>query len=288
MERIAMNTKMTVFACTLILSMCPAPVVAEDLGSSKDGNAQVQAIFAAKCSECHGPQLQRPKGGVSLHDLRQLAANSNLVVPARPEKSALWEVIQNDEMPPSYARAGPLSEEEKETIRAWIGSLPSGAPAQASPNTFTLASLPSRRQQSIFGWLGKFHILVIHFPIALLAAAALGELIAVARRTSIPHSAVRYCVLLGAAGAALAVALGWLHADIGGHGSASGVLALHRWLGTTAGLCAAAIALASERDCRRGQRSVLFRVLLWSGTLLVTATAHFGGAMVHGDHFLDW
>ena len=80
-----------------------------------------------------------------------------------------------------------------------------------------------------------------------------------------------------------------LHADIGGHGkAASGVLALHRWLGTTAGWCAAAIALVSERDCRRGRRSVLFRVLLWSGTLLVTATAHFGAMMVHGDHFLDW
>src|ERR1700736_2584774 len=167
-----MNTKWTGFACTLILSMWPATVVAEDLGSSKDRNGQVQAIFAAKCSECHGPQLQQPKGGVSLHDLRQLAANSNLVVPARPEKSALWEVIQNNEMPPSYARAGPLSEQEKEAIRAWIGSLPPGVPSHASPNTFTLAPPPSRRQQSIFGWLGKFHILVIHFPIALLAAAA--------------------------------------------------------------------------------------------------------------------
>jgi mono/diheme cytochrome c family protein len=289
MERIAMNTRMTVFACPLIFCLWPAAVVADEQDSSKDRNAQVQAVFAAKCNECHGPQLQRPKGGVSLHDLRQLAANSDLVVAARPEKSALWEVIQNDEMPPSYARAGPLSEQEKEAIRAWIGSLPPGVPSQASPNTFSLASPQTRRQQSIFGWLGRFHILVIHFPIALLAAAALGELIAAPRRTSIPRPAVRFCVLLGAAGAALAVALGWLHADIGGHGSAaSGVLGLHRWLGTGGGVCAAAIALVSERDCRRGQRSVLFRVLLWSGTLLVAATAHFGGVMVHGDLFLDW
>jgi mono/diheme cytochrome c family protein/uncharacterized membrane protein len=287
MERIPMNTRITVLACTLIFSTYPAAAIAGE--RSEDRNAQVQAIFAAKCSECHGPQLQRPKGGVSLYDLGQLAANSDLVVPARPEKSALWEVIQNDEMPPSYARAGPLSDLEKELIRSWIGSLPPGAPPETSPNTFTPGPPPSRQQPSIFGWLGRFHIVVIHFPIALLAAAALGELISAARRTSIPQPAVRFCVLLGAAGAALAVALGWLHADIGGHGSAaSGVLGLHRWLGTTAGLWAAAIALVSERDCRRGQRCVLFRVLLWSGTLLVTATAHFGGVMVHGDHFLDW
>jgi len=284
-----MNTKMTVLACTLIFSMCPAAVVAEERGSPLDRMAPVQAIFAAKCYECHGPQVQRPKGGVSLHDLRQLATNSDLVVPASPDKSALWEVIQNAEMPPSYARAGPLNEEEKETIRSWIGSLPPADPSPASPDTISPASAPSGQQQSIFGWLGRFHILVIHFPIALLAAAALGEFMAAVRGTSIPQSAVRFCTLLGAAGAVAAVALGWLHADIGGHGSAaSGVLGLHRWLGTIAGLCAAAIALACERDWRRGQRSVLFPVLLWSGTLLVAATAHFGGVMVHGDHFFDW
>jgi mono/diheme cytochrome c family protein/uncharacterized membrane protein len=284
-----MSTRMRVFACTLILSTCPAAVVAEDRSPPKDRNAQVQAIFTAKCSECHGAQLQRPKGGVSLHDLGQLATNSDLVFGARPEKSALWQVIENEEMPPSHAQAGPLSVQEKEAIRSWIESLPLGAPSPASPNTRSPAVAPPRQQQSIFAWLGRFHILVIHFPIALLAAAALGEFLATARRTSMPQPAVRFCVLLGAAGAVAAVVLGWLHADVGGHGSAaSGVLGLHRWLGTSAGLCAVAIALVSERDYRRGQRSVLFRVLLQSGTLLVAVAAHFGGLMVHGVHFLDW
>src|ERR1700692_4184096 len=98
-----MNTTMTVVACTLILGTCPAAVVAEGGGSPLDRTAQVQAIFATKCYECHGPKVERPKGGVSLHDLRQLATNADLVAPAKPEKSALWEVIQNDEMPPTYA-----------------------------------------------------------------------------------------------------------------------------------------------------------------------------------------
>ena len=285
-----MKTKMTVFAWALILSLRPAAAVAEERSSLKDPDVQVKTIFATKCYECHGPQVERPKGGVSLHDLRQLATNTDVVAPGSPEKSALWEVIQNGEMPPSYARAGPLSEKEKEAIHSWIASLPPGDPVSTSSNTVSPAPPPpAREQQSIFGWLGRFHILVIHFPIALLAAAAFGEFIAALRGTSIPQSAVRFCVLLGAAGAVVAVALGWLHADIGGHGSAaSGVLGLHRWLGTIAGLCAVAIALVSERDWQRGRRSVLFPVLLWSGTLLVAATAHFGGLMVHGDHFFDW
>jgi hypothetical protein len=45
--------------------------------------------------------------------------------------------------------------------------------------------------------------------------------------------------------------------------------------------------LVSERDTRRGQRSVLFRILCWSSTILVVATAHFGGLMVHGRNFFD-
>jgi uncharacterized membrane protein len=144
-------------------------------------------------------------------------------------------------------------------------------------------------EKSTLGWVGRFHILVIHFPIALLAAAALGECIAVARRTRRPQQAVRFCVLLGAGGAVMAAGLGWLHADIGGYGGAStGILALHRWLGTTAALGAIGVALASEWDHRRGQSSVLFRLLLWSGTTLVVATAHFGGLMVHGHNFFDW
>jgi hypothetical protein len=141
----------------------------------------------------------------------------------------------------------------------------------------------------VFGWVGRFHILVIHFPIALLAAAALGEGLAAARRAWRPQPAGRFCVLLGAAGAVIAAALGWLHADIGGYGGASaGILVLHRWLGTTAALWATGVAFASERDHRRGEASVLFRVLLWTGSILIVATAHFGGIMVHGQSFFDW
>jgi hypothetical protein len=78
-------------------------------------------------------------------------------------------------------------------------------------------------------WLGKFHILVAHFPIALIIAAALGELGCLWRRVRGPGSAIRFGVLCGAAGAAAAAALGWLHAEFGGYGAdAPEFLALHR------------------------------------------------------------
>src|SRR5260370_5671762 len=257
--------------------------VAQEPKPATDLAVRVQSIFAAKCSECHGPRLKQPRGGVTLHDLKRLAADADLVAPGSPERSALWEVIRDGEMPRREALAGPLSTPEKEAIHDWIASLPPVAPSQASPSTFDSSS-PSEApslEKRVLGWFGRFHILVIHFPIALLAAAALGESIAAARRTWLPQPAVRYCVLLGAGGAVMAAGLGWLHADIGGHGGAStGILALHRWLGTTAALWAIGVALASERDNRRGEASVLFRLMLWRGAILVGATAHFGGLMV--------
>jgi uncharacterized membrane protein len=147
--------------------------------------------------------------------------------------------------------------------------------------------VPQPLTTRLFAWFGRFHVLVIHFPIALLAAAALAEAIAVWRRSWIPSPVVRFCVLLGAASAMAAVALGWLHADVGGFGSASNILAIHRWLGTFAGLGATALAVVSERENRRGRRSVSFRIALWTAACVIAATAHFGGLMVHGKSFFD-
>ncbi len=85
-----------------------------------------------------------------------------------------------------------------------------------------------------------------------------------------------------------AMVLGWLHADVGGFGGASkSILALHRYLGTVTGMGAAAIALMSENDTRRGRRSTSFRIALWTGACVVAATAHLGGLLVHGNSFFD-
>jgi hypothetical protein len=279
-----------------ILSLILGGVSPASEMDAKELATRVRSIFLAKCSECHGRTLQRPKAGLYLHDLQQITANHDLVVPFKPENSYLWTLVQNDDMPAKGASAGPLNTQEKEIVHAWITA---GAPSLPSPTSVLTApsSASAQAEQTVaplslprrlLGWVGKFHLLVIHFPIALLAVAALGELLAAVRNVQVPEPAVRFCVLLGTTAALWSVVLGWLHADLGGHGIASSLsLGLHRWLGTTAGLWAVAIALISERDNRRQQRSGLFCALLWSGTFLVAVTAHFGGLLVHGDSFFD-
>jgi mono/diheme cytochrome c family protein len=263
--------------------------------------SRVRSIFVAKCSECHGRGLSRPRAALYLHELGPLAGNPEWVVPHEPEKSYLWTLIRDDDMPAKGAKAGPLNAQEKEVVRAWIAA---GAPVPKSSSappsstgapeepTGTVAPPPAPVPQPLmtrlFAWVGRFHVLVIHFPIALLAAAALAEAIAAWRSSWIPSPTVRFCVVLGAAGAIAAVTLGWLHVYVGGFGSASmTIFAVHRWLGTIGGLGATVIAVLSECDSRRGRRTISFRVALWAGASVVAAAAHFGGLMVHGENFFQ-
>src|SRR5438132_8048531 len=136
--------------------------------------------------------------------------------------------------------------------------------------------------EHLLAWLGKFHVVVVHFPIALLVVAAASELLSWRRDTPYPAPAVRFCVLFAAAGAAAATTLGWLHTAFSAYAaSSSPVLVLHRWTGSTAGILAVGVAILSEVDARRGVRSPLFRVLLFAGALLVSVAGHLGGTLVY-------
>src|ERR1700688_850249 len=163
--------KNIVAASVLMLSLSGASSAGEL--DPQELPSRVRSIFLAKCSECHGRGLSRPRAALYLHELGQLAANRDWVVPHEPEKSYLWTLIQADDMPAKGAKAGPLNAQEKEIIRAWIAA---GAPVPSSsvspPPEFTgsvnppTAPVPQSLTMRLFAWFGRFHILVIHFPIA--------------------------------------------------------------------------------------------------------------------------
>lgn len=142
----------------------------------------------------------------------------------------------------------------------------------------------------LIDWLGRFHPPASHFPIALLVAAALAELLAIATGRSLFESAARYCLWFGALGAVLTALLGWFMAGfrVTDH---SGLLTLHRWVGTAVAISALLVLLLGERRrCRpeKGSARLAFRIGLLIVTSLVLYAGFLGGAMIYGLHHHQW
>lgn len=134
-------------------------------------------------------------------------------------------------------------------------------------------------------WLGRFHPPLTHFPIALLDAAALAELLLMRRGGALFEHAVRFCVGLGALTAIGAGLLGWL---FGGFQLSDDewLMTAHRWLGTATALWAGPLFAICERTYARAASRRLFRFALFGAAGLVSATGFLGGALLYGlDHF---
>jgi hypothetical protein len=101
----------------LVLSV--APVTARGGGPGDDFDAKVAPILARRCLDCHsGPD---PKGKLDLSGRASAlrgGEEGRVIVPGRPEESAVLERIADGEMPPK----APLPEAEVAAIRDWIAA----------------------------------------------------------------------------------------------------------------------------------------------------------------------
>ena len=119
-------------------------------------------------------------------------------------------------------------------------------------------------------WIGHFHPPLTAFPIAMVLAAALAELLRLMRGPVWLDGASRWCMIVGGVSAAITAPLGWAFAVEHHH---SRLLEIHRWLGTAAGAGAVVLLILSEIARRRpGGVLVLFRTVLFLAVPLVIAT----------------
>jgi mono/diheme cytochrome c family protein/uncharacterized membrane protein len=285
-----------VLSIALFAGTRPAAARAGSASPSADIGNRVRGVFAAKCAGCHGPDLEKPRGRFGyVLDLKRVAANPEIVIPSQPDESEMWELVRRGEMPPADSPHGALAPEQKEIIRAWIAA---GAPdalplvadsvsvVRSQPSApATVESAPIDR---LIRWLGKFHLLLLHFPIALVLTAGAAELWSIRQRESRPSEVVRFCLWLGVLAAIPTATLGWIFAAAGNGADSPQLLLAHRLLGTTAALWFGITAVTAERDVRRQQRSMRFRLLLMAGILITAITAHLGGLLVHGEEFFTF
>ncbi len=133
-------------------------------------------------------------------------------------------------------------------------------------------------------WLGKFHPLVVHFPIAMLIAAALSELVLMRTGHELFFHSTRFAVWVGSLGAVTAAVLGWFFAGFR-IADAEWLMTTHRWFGSSASALALVVLWLCERAYRKSERQA-FRLALFPLAAGVAMTGFFGGALIYGiDHY---
>src|SRR5262249_37890097 len=84
---ISMSSKVLII-CAWIFGTCtcwPSLAQADTADKAANLGSEVRGIFSAKCSQCHGPNLVKPKGKFGyVQDLERMAANPKILVPFKP------------------------------------------------------------------------------------------------------------------------------------------------------------------------------------------------------------
>jgi uncharacterized membrane protein/YHS domain-containing protein len=136
-----------------------------------------------------------------------------------------------------------------------------------------------------FELAGKLHIVVVHFPIALIILAGLLELLRF--RKPRPGDVTYFCLIVGAAAAVVAAVLGWIDAGNLFGGVSGKTLFLHRWLGIT--LAAGAVLMVVVATVARARPSPFISRTARAGmvfcALLVAVVGHFGGTLSYGEDY---
>jgi mono/diheme cytochrome c family protein len=289
---------MRLLALALLLALCSALSAAPKPAASKEEKLQVTTrvhqIFEAKCADCHGSHLPKPKGKFGyVLDIGRVGLNPKYVVAGNVDESELFQMVKNNEMPGEDADVPPLTAEELKTVARWIEI---GAPAEFSSNGSPIAAAPIAEAppvafgQRLLKWFGKFHSASTHFPVALLLIAVLAEIGAWWLRRPEWTLLVRFLVVIGALSSIPTATLGWLvDFPVTNGSSLSAVYNVHKWIGTGTAVWAVICAvLLCMSECAEGSpERRRFRGALMLGALLISVTGFLGGALVAGglDHY---
>ncbi len=147
-------------------------------------------------------------------------------------------------------------------------------------------------------FFGRFHPLVLHLPIGLLAGAAFLETALLAlrrlsRRTGSDaqqarpglEAAIRVTLILAAGAACMAALLGLMLAARGDFSGDS--FTWHKWLGIATAVGAGLAALLRPAQLGSSKiRAAAYGMTLAATLGLMSFAGHFGGVMVHGDKYL--
>ena len=141
-------------------------------------------------------------------------------------------------------------------------------------------------------FIGKFHPLIVHFPIALVLTAALAEILFMLKGRPIYSEFAHFSILLGALTAVVAVALGLAAGSFVQYpGKLGNVMTIHQWLGiSTASISMLAVTFSLLYRRKYSELFFLrsYRIALAASAVLIGATGHFGALLIYGVEHFSW
>lgn len=132
-------------------------------------------------------------------------------------------------------------------------------------------------------WIGGFHFIFLHFPIALIAMTAISEVLFAWWQKPIFDYASRFMLIAAAIFAVPTALLGLIYSYTSSY---SGLLAdfiwWHMWAGISTTVFAIFVAFLGERS----GRSKIYYISLFLLFLLVNITGYLGGGMTFGPYHM--
>jgi len=153
--------------------------------------------------------------------------------------------------------------------------------------TLALVYPPDGVQRSTLAqFVGRFHPLVVHLPIALIALLPVIEACALFRRGHHLRGAADFLLWIATASAIGGTTLGWVLAFNGGY--VGELVNDHMWSGCILSFFCLFALLLRRRWAQDGWRSagVLYLPVLLATVGLMSWTAHQGGQLTHGETYL--
>jgi mono/diheme cytochrome c family protein/uncharacterized membrane protein len=134
--------------------------------------------------------------------------------------------------------------------------------------------------------MGRFHILVLHFPIALLLMVPVFEILGSLKPFLYLKKAAGALLFLGILFAANACVLGYMLAA--GEGDVGGLLDQHMWAGITTTILMVFALILREAFLQTGLKPVriIYWIVLMTGIGSLTSGSHHGASLVHGEDYL--
>jgi uncharacterized membrane protein len=132
--------------------------------------------------------------------------------------------------------------------------------------------------------VGKLHPMLVHFPIALILAAAAAELIGIQTGRTVWRTIAVANVRAGAAVGAVTVVAGWALTSAP-FVEPSQLLTWHKWTGIAAAAGAISAAVSTRSRVPSARAVYAYRAALFGAAALVAIAGHLGGTLVWGADF---